>query len=116
MRDAGEAHVNTMLQIEPGGHYAYSSQDPYSFCGEMGNFTITVPNPPLYHTGRPCHAELYHRRTGEQVTGMDFALQPIPGIYDAGVDLWGWNPWIGNNTTLAHPATPTSAPRPWTQR
>lgn len=100
IRDAGEAHVNTMLQIDPGGHNAYSSMDPYSFCSEIGDFTITLPNPPMYYTAAPASRSYTITNVGDQITGMDFALQPIPGIIDLGVDLWGWNPWIGNNTTL----------------
>ena len=99
-RDAGENHASTMLQIEPGGHFAYSSQDPYSFCSDMGSYTITVPNPPLYHTAAPASQAYTVAALGTQITGMDFGFQPIPGIYDGAVDLWGWNPWIGNNTNL----------------
>jgi uncharacterized repeat protein (TIGR01451 family) len=99
-RDVGEGQVDVMLQIEPGGQYAYSSQDPYSFCSELGTFTVSVPNPPLYHTVVPATQSFTIAAQGDQITGLDFALQPTPGIYDASVALWGWNPWIGNNTTL----------------
>jgi len=100
LRDNSENHVSTMLEINPGGHFAYSGNDPYSFCSDFGSYTITLPNPPLYHTAIPTSRSYTIANLGDQITGMDFALQPIPGIFDVGVHLWGWNPWIGNNTTL----------------
>ncbi len=100
VRDDGEAQVDVMLLVEPEGSYVYAGQDPYSFCSDGGEHTITVPNPPLYHTVVPTSRSYDIYAQGVQVTGADFAFQGIPGIHDASVNLWGWNPWIGNNTQL----------------
>jgi uncharacterized repeat protein (TIGR01451 family) len=99
-REAGEQQVDVMLEIQPGGMYRYASTDPYSFCSDLGTYTVTVPSPPLYHTVVPASQSYTISAQGDQITGLDFALQPTPGIYDASVSLWGWNPWIGNNTVL----------------
>ncbi|HQV76401.1 MAG: T9SS type A sorting domain-containing protein [Flavobacteriales bacterium] len=98
VRDSLESAVNTMLLVEPGAHYVYAGHDLYSFCTEEGTYTITAPNPPLYHTAVPTSRTYTVTNQGELVTGMDFAFQSIPGIYDGQADIWGWNPWIGNNT------------------
>lgn len=99
-RDVGEPQVDAMLAINPGGLSSYSGSDPYSFCSELGSFTVTVPNPPQYHTVVPASQSYSIPVQGTQVTGVDFAFQPIPGIYDAAVNIWGQNAWIGNNTQL----------------
>lgn len=99
-RDTGEDQVDVMLQIEPGGMYRYSNGDPYSFCSDLGTYAVTIPSPPLYHTVVPATQSYSINAQGDQITGFNFALQPTPGIYDASVALWGWNPWIGNNTVL----------------
>jgi uncharacterized repeat protein (TIGR01451 family) len=99
-REAGEMHAPVMLLVQPGDHYVYSGNDPYSFCTDLGTHTVTVPTPPLYHTAVPASRTFTIAAQGDQATGVDFAFQPTPGIYDGAVTLWGWNPWIGNNTTL----------------
>ena len=99
-REAGEMHAPVMLLVQPGDHYVYSGNDPYSFCTDLGTHTATVPTPPLYHTAVPASRTFTIAEQGDQETGVDFAFQPTPGIYDGAVNLWGWNPWIGNNTTL----------------
>lgn len=116
-RDPGEAHLPVMLLVQPGDHHVYSGNDPYSFCTDLGAHTITVPLPPLYHIAVPASQSFTINAQGDQITGMDFAFQPIPGIYDGAVNMWGWNPWIGNNTLLhincsnigTEPITPTIA-------
>lgn len=99
VRDAGEDQVDVMLESSPGGSYHYAGSDPYSFCSDSGSFTLTVPDPPLYHTVSPASQSYTASVLGALVNGMDFGLQPIPGIHDGRVDIWGWNPWIGNNTS-----------------
>ena len=98
-RDAGEIQMDAVLERTPGGYYHYAGSDPYSFCSDSGSFTLTVPNPPLYHTVTPASQSYSANTLGTLINGMDFGFQPIPGIYDGQVDVWGWNPWIGNNTT-----------------
>lgn len=98
-RDAGEPQVDAMLTINPGGMNAYSGGDPYSFCSALGDYTITA-TPPQYHTVTPASQSYSVPIQGTQVVGMDFGFQPVPGIYDAAVNLWGQNAWIGNNTQL----------------
>lgn len=99
LRDAGEPQVDAMLTINPGGMSSYSSSDPYSFCSALGEYTITA-TPPLYHSVTPASQSYSIPVEGTQVTGMDFGFQPVPGIHDASVSLWGQNAWIGNNTQL----------------
>ncbi len=100
VRDPGEVHAPAMLLVQPGDHHVYSGNDPYSFCTDLGAHTITVPSSPLYHTVVPGSQSYTIAAQGDQITGMDFGFQAVPGIYDGAVDLWGWNPWIGNNTTM----------------
>jgi uncharacterized repeat protein (TIGR01451 family) len=99
VRDAGEQHMNTMLEVNPGGTMHYSGTETYSFCTDSGSYTITVPNPPLYHTAVPASRTYSVTAQGQLVTDKDFGFQSIPGIYDGRADIWGWNPWIGNNTS-----------------
>ena len=103
-QDAGEMQVGVMLAVNPGGHFVYASQNPYSFCTEAGTYTISVPNPPLYYTAVPATHDYTVATQGQLVTNMDFAFQPIPGMYDGRADIWGWNPWIGNETTYGRDA------------
>ncbi|MBK8340963.1 MAG: T9SS type A sorting domain-containing protein [Flavobacteriales bacterium] len=97
-RDTLENHVNVVLELNPGGTYVYAGSDPYAFCSDSGSYTISVPNPPLYHTAVPATRSYTVSTLGTLVTGMDFAFQSVPGIYDGTASIWGWNPWIGNNT------------------
>ena len=99
LRDATEPHAPVVLEVDPGNQLVYAGQDPYSFCTDSGSFTITVPSPPLYHVAVPASRSYSVNNLGDLVTGMDFGFQPIPGIYDGTVSIWGWSPWIGNNTT-----------------
>ncbi|HQV51075.1 MAG: T9SS type A sorting domain-containing protein [Flavobacteriales bacterium] len=98
VRDSSEATVNTMLQVEPGGQYVYAGSDPYSFCTEQGAYTISVPNPPLYYLPVPATRTYSVNTQGEFVPGMDFAFQSIVDVYDGEANIWGWSPWIGNET------------------
>lgn len=77
----------------------YSGTETYSFCTDSGSYTITVPNPPLYHTAVPASRSYSVTAQGQLVTDKDFGFQSIPGIYDGRADIWGWAPWIGNNTS-----------------
>ncbi len=99
VRDAGEQHISTMLEVNPGGSLHYAGTETYSFCTDSGSYTITVPNPPLYHTAVPMSRTYSVTAQGQLVTDKDFGFQSIPGIYDGRADIWGWNPWIGNNTS-----------------
>ena len=99
VRDAGEDHMSTVLEVNPGGSMHYSGTENYSFCTDSGSYTITVPNPPLYHTAVPTSRSYSVTAQGQLITDKDFGFQSIPGIYDGRADIWGWAPWIGNNTT-----------------
>ena len=98
LRDAGEQHISTMLEVNPGVSMHYSGTETYSFCTDSGAYTITVPNPPLYHTAVPASHTYSVTAQGQLVTDKDFGFQSVPGIYDGRAEIWGWNPWIGNNT------------------
>lgn len=111
VRDTDEPQVDALLGIEPGGSFSYSGNDPYSFCSDLGSYTISVVQPPLYHTTVPATRSYTIAAQGDQITDMDFAFQPIPGMYDGAVSLWGWNGWIGNNTLLQlHYTNPGTEP------
>ena len=97
--DSAEAVHPVMLQVDPGATHHLSSGHPYVFCSDSGSYTISVPNPPLYRTAVPATQSYSVNTQGTIVSGMDFAFQPIPGIYDGEASIWGWNPWIGHNTT-----------------
>ena len=98
VRDEGEAHVDAVLARNPGGTFHYSGTDTYSFCSDSGNFDLTIPNPPLYHTVSPSSQSYTASTLGSLVTDMNFGFNPQPGHYDGQCDIWGWAPWIGNNT------------------
>lgn len=100
LRDSIELYQPVMLEVNPGGMLHSSAGDPYTFCTDSGSYTITVPNPPLYHNVSPASQSYTVTTPGTLITGMDFAFQPVPGIYDGSVNIWGWNPWIGNTTSL----------------
>ncbi len=111
VRDAAEPQVDVLLGIQPGSSFSYSGNDPYSFCSDIGSYTIGVVQPPLYHSAVPTTRAYSIANQGDQITGMDFAFQPIPGMYDGAVSLWGWNGWIGNNTLLQlHYTNPGTEP------
>lgn len=99
-RDMGEPLHPLLLQIEPGGDYFMSTGDPYSRCIEIGSYTITPPPAPPNYTILPAMRSFTHTLPGDDITGMDFALVPLSGLYDGYVDLWGGNGWIGNNTEI----------------
>ncbi len=100
-REVGEAHAPVMLLVQPGDHHVYAGNDPYSFCTDLGPHVVTVPTPPLYHNTVPTSRNFDITGLGVQVIGVDFGFQGIPGMYDGSLSLWGWNPWIGNNTTVS---------------
>lgn len=98
-RDSSEAISPVMLSVEPGSVSLWSNGDPYTFCTDSGSFTIGVPTPPLYHTVSPASHNYSVNAPGQLVTGLDFAFAPEPGHHDGRASIWGWNPWIGNNTS-----------------
>ncbi len=98
-RDSSEVISPVMLSVEPGGVNLWSNGDPYTFCTDSGSFTIGVPTPPLYHTVSPASHSYSVNAPGQLITGLDFAFAPEPGHHDGRASIWGWNPWIGNNTS-----------------
>ncbi|MBK6774882.1 MAG: DUF11 domain-containing protein [Flavobacteriales bacterium] len=98
--DVGELLEPVMLDVSPGGGTEYSDGNPYGFCSDGGSFTITPLNPPQYHTIVPPSHSYTITGQGQLADSMDFAFQPIPGIYDGTINLWGTSPWIGNNTNM----------------
>ena len=100
LHDAGELVEPVMLEVNPGGLHYLSAGDPYAFCSDSGSYLLTVTNPPNYHNTVPLSRNYSVLTPGTLVTDLDFAFQPIPGIYDGMVTIWGWSPWIGNNTNL----------------
>ena len=100
LHDTGELLEPVILEVNPGADLYYSDGNPYAFCSDSGSFTMTVPNPPQYHTVVPASRSYTFTAQGQVAVGTDFAFQPIPGVYDGTIDLWGQNPWIGNNSNL----------------
>lgn len=98
--DGTEILAPVMLQLTPGGSSFYSDGAPYAFCSDSGSYTITPANPPQYHTVVPPSRSYSITAQGQLEDSMDFAFQPIPGIYNGSINLWGWNAWIGNQTLL----------------
>ncbi len=98
--DVGELLEPVMLDVNPGGGSEYTDGNPFGFCSDSGSYTITVANPPQYHVTVPASQSYTFTAQGQLADSMDFAFQPIPGIYDGTINLWGTSPWIGNNTNL----------------
>jgi uncharacterized repeat protein (TIGR01451 family) len=73
--------------------------DPYAMCSPFGEHVITIANPPLYHTVVPASHTYTTTDLQPSISGLDFALQPIPGMFDGAVQLYGNFPWIGNNSS-----------------
>ena len=54
----------------------------------IGNFTVSAPNPPLYHTFQPATANVTFSDNNYNVSnGNDFLLVPIPNIQDLRITL-----------------------------
>lgn len=68
-------------------------------CSPFGEHVVTLVNPPLYHTVVPGSHTYTTTEMQPTVAGLDFALQPIPGMLDGVVQIYGNSPWIGNNTS-----------------
>lgn len=94
--DGGEIEAPVMLNVMPGNMTVNSPGANYMFCSDSGSYTITPTNPPQYHTVVPPSQSYSITAQGQLVGSMDFAFQPIPGIYDGTIDLWGQDAWIGN--------------------
>lgn len=96
--DVGEIAAPVMLDVMPGGLNMYSPGANYTFCSDSGSYTIAPSNPPQYHVVVPPSRTYSITAQGQLEDSMDFAFQPIPGIYDGTIDLWGFNAWIGNQS------------------
>jgi uncharacterized repeat protein (TIGR01451 family) len=99
VHDEGEPLYPGILDRDGQQQYTYAHTDPYLICSTTGEHTITLTNPPLYHNVVP-PVRTYTSNNVGYVDSMDFALQPIPGMYDGSVSIWGVTPWIGNNTIM----------------
>lgn len=96
--DVGEIAQPVMLDVQPGNAIVHSPGANYAFCSDSGSYTITPANPPQYHVVVPPSRTYSITTQGQLEDSMDFAFQPIPGIYDGTIDLWGFNAWIGNQS------------------
>jgi uncharacterized repeat protein (TIGR01451 family) len=87
--DAGEpALANAMVQVQPGPLYTRSDdQGNYQFYTEAGNYTVSISNPPLYHTLTPAQRSVSFFGTGQHKPGNHFALRPEPAVNDVRVTL-----------------------------
>ncbi len=100
VRDEGEPLYQAILDRDGQEQFTYANTDPYLMCSTTGEHTITVTNPPLYYNIVPETRTYNAVQMNSFIDSMDFALQPIPGMFDGRVSLWGVTPWIGNNTVM----------------
>jgi uncharacterized repeat protein (TIGR01451 family) len=87
------------IMLRNGEPTLQTGSDPFSVCSSSGEQVLTVANPPPHHTIVPPSHTYTLSQQDPLVTGLDLALQPIPGILDGAVHLYGSSPWIGNTTT-----------------
>ncbi|MBC7449318.1 MAG: hypothetical protein H7330_14795, partial [Hymenobacteraceae bacterium] len=84
-RDAGESALESVVvAAEPGPTYfTTSSTGQYSAVADLGTYTLSIPNPPRYHTAVASgSATASFSSYGNVSTGHDFAIQGIPGQQD----------------------------------
>lgn len=96
--DNGEPSFQGILQLD-GQPSGYMQSSSYTLCSPLGEHTVAVTNPPAYHTIVPASHTYTTSELEPLVSGLDCALQPIPGMLDGAVHLYGDLPWIGNYTS-----------------
>jgi uncharacterized repeat protein (TIGR01451 family) len=82
-----------VVQMTPGPLYGFSSPTGnYEIYSNIGNYSIGLPNMPLYHTysGATIHAANY-TALGQFDLLNDFALEPIPNMNDLRVHATALN-------------------------
>lgn len=81
-------YPNRIVSLTPGLSYttSNSSGDYYLSCG-LGNYTMTLPNLPLYHTSNPVSQNAVFSSLNNIDANNDFAIHPIPGITDLKVSM-----------------------------
>jgi uncharacterized repeat protein (TIGR01451 family) len=99
VKEPSEPVFNGLL-LRDGQMASQSGSEPFLVCSPYGEHVLTLASPPPYHTVTPASHTYTTSEENASLTGMDFALQPIPGMLDGAVQLYGASPWIGNNTAI----------------
>lgn len=82
------AFKNLLVEVNPGNAiFSSNSSGWYRALADTGNYTVTLPNPPLYYTPNP----LSHSISFSQINVIDssgsFALAPTPNVDDLQIIL-----------------------------
>ncbi len=88
--DPGEQPAEgAIVEMQPGAtHYSTDATGSYSTAVELGSYSVSLPNPPLYYSAVAVGPPTTTFSTfGNVSAGHDFALQPTPGQQDLRVDL-----------------------------
>lgn len=81
-------YTNRIVSMTPGVNYTRpnSTGDYYLFCG-AGNYTMTVPTLPLYHTSNPVNQTANFTTLNNTDANNDFAVYPVPGNTDLRISM-----------------------------
>lgn len=89
-QDSGDfGRSGVVVEVQPGNFYFASETDgQYSAIAELGNYTLSVPTPPLYYTAVPTGPNTVSFSTyGILSPGHHFALQPVGPSQDLQVNV-----------------------------
>lgn len=94
VKDPGEPPLsNAIVEVNPGPHYVNTnSLGRYDAYLPAGNFTITLPNPPLYYNVSPVSHSVSFVGLGGIELGKDFALVAPAPVNDVKITLTGFPP------------------------
>lgn len=100
MFDVGDFPASqVVVHMGPGNSYTLtSSSGKYDVQTAAGQFTLSLPNPPLYTTMNPSSYSVTTSGNGIYYGGNDFILQPIPNMNDLEITVNSVTPPIPGNT------------------
>jgi uncharacterized repeat protein (TIGR01451 family) len=85
---AEQGWPNLLVQRTPGNYFFVTdATGNYTATADIGTSTVTVANPPLYHTVVPASQSATFQGYGLTDSANHFALQPVPGQQDLRVTL-----------------------------
>ncbi|HNR19392.1 MAG TPA: T9SS type A sorting domain-containing protein [Bacteroidia bacterium] len=120
--NTGDAPLqNVIVQVTPGNYFASTSADGNYYCYvPQGNYTITIPTPPVHYTVSFPFSDtaVFMPLTSQVDTANHFALRPEPNAQDLKISMTNLGPmrpgFVGayvtsaaNVGTVALPATAT---------
>ena len=89
--DVGETgRSGVVVEVQPGAtHFSTTSDGQYHAVADLSTYSLSIPNPPRYHTAVPLSAgaAITFSTYGNLSGGHDFALQPTPNQQDLAVTL-----------------------------